>query len=316
MPEMVTLGETMVLFTPRATGPLRYVTQFDRTIGGAESNVAIGLARLGHSTGWVSRLGNDEFGRYVLSFIRGEGVDTSRVITDATAPTAVYFKERREEGENRVFYYRKGSAASRMQPEDLDAEYIQNARILHVTGITPALGENCKETLIHAMAIARAAGVAVSLDPNIRLKLWNATAARETLLELIPEVDILLPGREEAELLLGPGTPEEHAHQFLALGVKQVVLKLGPEGSLVASAQGMERVPGFRVKRVVDPIGAGDGFAAGYLAGWLRGWSPVECARIANACGALATQVTGDIEGLPSMDEVRLYMEGTQAVTR
>jgi len=316
MPEMVTLGETMVLLTPKATGPLRYVTQFDRTMAGAESNVAIGLARLGHSTGWVSRLGNDEFGQYVLSFIRGEGVDTSRVIVDADAPTAVFFKERREEGENKVFYYRKGSAASRLQPEDLDEAYMKSARVLHVTGITPALSENCKATLVRAMAIAREAGVAVSLDPNIRLKLWSAAAARETLLSLISGVDLFLPGQEEAELLLGPGTPEEHAEKFLALGVKQVVLKLGPEGSMVASTNGVQRVPGFRVKRVVDAIGAGDGFAAGYLAGWLRGWAPVECARIANACGALATQVTGDIEGLPSMEEVRRFMDGSQGVTR
>lgn len=316
MPEMVTLGETMVLMTPRATGPLRYVAQFERTIGGAESNAAIGLARLGHSTGWVSRLGNDEFGKYVLSFIRGEGVDTSRVTIDPEAPTAVYFKERREEGENQVFYYRKGAAASRMQPEDLDEAYIASARILHVTGITPALSESCKATLVRAMEIARKHGVAVSLDPNIRLKLWDAATARATLLTLIPGVDIFLPGQEEAELLLGPGTPEEHAQQFLVMGVKQVVLKLGPEGCLVASARGMQRVPGFKVKRVVDPIGAGDGFAAGYLAGWLDGQNAVACACIANACGALATQVTGDIEGLPSMEEVRRFIEGTSCIMR
>lgn len=316
MPEMVTLGETMVLFTPKATGPLRYSPQFDRTAGGAESNVAIGLARLGHSTGWISRLGRDEFGKYVLSFIRGEGVDTSRVRFDPAAPTAVYFKERREEGESRVFYYRKGSAASRLCPDDLDRDYLASARVIHLTGITPALSESGHATVRQAMQIAREAGVAVSFDPNIRLKLWDAATARQVLLDLIPGVDLLYPGKEEAELLLGKATPEEHARQFLAMGVKQVVLKLGPAGCLVANSEGMQRVDGYPVRRVVDPIGAGDGFAAGYLAGWLNGWDPVRCARVANTCGALATQVTGDIEGLPTMDEVEAFITGRHQLTR
>lgn len=316
MPEMVTLGETMVLLTPRVTGPLRYCPQFDRTAGGAESNVAIGLTRLGHTAGWISRLGDDEFGKYVLTFLRGEGLDLSRVHFDPEAPTAVYFKERREEGESRVFYYRKGSAASRLSPEDLDPLYIASARVLHLTGITPALSESGHATVVRAMAIAREAGVAISFDPNIRLKLWSAQQARETLLALLPGVDLLYPGREEAELLLGPGSPEEHARRFLEMGVTQVVMKLGPEGCLVANPDGMQRVAGYPVRRVIDPIGAGDGFAAGYLAGWLNGWDPVRSAQVANACGALATQVTGDIEGLPTMEEVDAFIAGRSVVTR
>lgn len=316
MPEMVTLGESMVLFTPNLSGPLRYATQFDRTVGGAETNVAIGLARLGHSTGWISRLGNDEFGKLLLSFVRGEGVETSRVTFDPSAPTAIYFKERREEGESRVFYYRKGSAASRITPGDLDRAYIASARLLHLTGITPALSESAQATLREAMQIAREEGVAISFDPNIRLKLWDTETARRTLLELIQGVDLLFPGREEAELLLGPGSPEEHAGQFLAMGVKQVILKLGAEGCLIATPTGMERVAGYPVGRVVDPIGAGDGFAAGYLAGWLKGWEPTRCAQLANACGAMATQVRGDIEGLPTLEEAEAFMNGRGVLTR
>lgn len=176
---------------------------------------------------------------------------------EGAARRDVEIKERREEGESREFYYRRGSAASGLEPGDLDEAYLQSARVLHVTGITPALSESCKATVLRAVAVAREAGVAVSLDPNIRLKLWDVETARRMLLELLRDVDIFLPGRQEAELLLGPGTPEEHARQFLDLGAKQVAVKLGPEGSLVATAEGSERVPGFPVKRVVDPIGAG-----------------------------------------------------------
>lgn len=316
MPEVVTLGETMVLFIPRTVGALRQAAQFDRSIGGAESNVAIGLARLGHTSGWISRLGDDEFGHYIISVIRGEGVDTSRVIWDSENPTAVFFRERREEGPIRVFYYRHGSAASRLSPDDIDPDYIAGAKVLHVTGITLAISASCREAVFRAISIARKAGVAVSFDPNIRLKLWDRDTARDTILRLLSRVDIFLPGLEEAEILVGPGKAEDLARKFVELGAGLVVLKLGPDGCLVASEGYLQHVPGFSVKRVVDPVGAGDGFAAGFLAGWLRGWEPVACGRLANACGALATQVIGDIEGLPTQEEVDAFMKGYEDVVR
>lgn len=171
MPEVVTLGETMVMMNPVTSGPLQYINQFTKQIGGAESNFAIGVVRLGHTAGWISKLGKDELGKYVLSFIRGEGVDTSRVKFTADAPTGLFFKERRKFGESKVYYYRKGSAASLMGPEDLDPEYISSAKYLHITGITPALSESCHLAVKEAIKIAKNHGVKVCFDPNIRLKL-------------------------------------------------------------------------------------------------------------------------------------------------
>jgi 2-dehydro-3-deoxygluconokinase len=316
MLDVVTFGETMVLMSPEISGPLRYVNRFMKQIGGAESNFAIGIVRLGHKAGWISKLGNDEFGKYIVSFIRGEGVDTSRVKFDSEAPTGVYFKERREWGESKVYYYRKGSAASRLTPMDLDFEYIGSAKYLHITGITPALSESCYQTTKEAIKIAKSKGVKIILDPNIRLKLWTKERAREVILELASKADIILPGVGEGEILVGENEPERIAEKFLELGIGIVVVKLGKQGAYYATASENKYVTGFHVERVVDTIGAGDGFAAGFVAGLLKGYSLEKAVRLANAVGAIVTTVIGDVEGLPTMDEVLVFMGEKDGIDR
>lgn len=327
MPDVVALGETMVLLVPTTSGPLRYANTFTRHIGGAESNLCIGLVRLGRSAGWISRVGDDEFGRYVVNTIRGEGVDTSRVRVDAEAPTGVFFKERRELGESRVYYYRRGSAASRMRPSDLDEAYIRSAKVLAVSGITPALSPSCRETVFAAMDIARAAGVLVAFDPNVRLKLWTADEARPVLADMARRSDWVLAGQDEAELITGEAEPERSAATFLAWGSRLAVIKLGAAGCLVAGGEaaedaggeadrGPQRVPGVTLPRVVDPIGAGDGFGAGFIAATLDGLPPVEAGRLANAVGAFATTVVGDIEGLPTRAELERFLGSRADVAR
>lgn len=312
MPDVIAIGETMVLFAPLGDGPLRYVHHFEKRIAGAESNVLIGLARLGHQTGWISRLGADEFGHFVLNTIRGEGVDVSRVRFCDTAPTAVYFKERRSLGTGQVYYYRKGSAASTMTPDDLDVDYIQSARILLGSGITPALSESCKMTLSTAVDLAREAGIAFVFDPNVRLKLWPEDEARATLLSFVERATIVLPGQEEAEFLTGEQDPVRSGRILKNMGPDMVVMKLGARGALVITDEDEIEVPGFPVSRVVDPIGAGDAFAAGLIAGLLEGLPPHEAAHIGNACGAFAVTVPGDVEGLPSRDEIDKLMHQAQ----
>lgn len=313
MPEVVAIGETMVLFTPAADGPLRYVHQFHKGIGGAESNVCIGLARLGHTSGWISRVGDDEFGRFVLASIRAEGVDVAHVRVDSDAPTAVYFKERRALGGGSVYYYRKGSAASRLQPEDIDSDYIASARVLVGSGITPALSQSCRDTLQQAIRMAKAAGALFVFDPNLRLKLWPEDEARRVLRSLIEQADIVLPGQEEAEFLTGERDPVAAGRLIRAMGPRQVVVKVGAEGAWVLSEGGEVHVPGFPVERVVDPVGAGDAFASGYIAGLLEGLSPTESARLGNACGAFTTGVPGDIEGLPERGDVDALLRDISA---
>lgn len=303
--DVVTLGESMVLLLAEQPGPMREATTFRRYIAGAESNLAIGLSRLGHAAGWFSRVGDDEFGRALVFRIRGEGVDTSHVMSDASAPTGLVIRERREVGPIEQVYYRRGSAASRLSPDDLDSTYVGSARFLHLTGITPALSQSCRETVFAAADVARTAGVRVVLDPNYRSKLWDPAEAREVLRSLASYCDILLPGMDEAQLLTGLTDPEMAARELRGLGPQLVVIKLGAQGALAHGPDGeVTRVPAVHVERVVDPVGAGDAFAAGLLSGFLRGFELAEALGLANRCGALAMMSPGDMEALPRWAEV------------
>lgn len=302
--DVVTLGETMVLFTPTNAGPMRYTDNYSSYVAGAESNVAIGLARLGVNAGWMSRLGDDEFGKKIRAFVRGEGVDTSKVIFDEMADTGLFFKEKLSPGEWRVKYYRKHSAASQMHPEDVDESYIAQAKFLHVTGITPALSESCYETVLTAIDYAKKHNVLVIFDPNLRRKLWPEERAREILLELVSKADIVLPGIEEAAFLFGNASPEVLAKKFYEHGSSVVVMKLGKEGAYYLDQDTEGYKAGFDVSEVIDPVGAGDGFSAGFLSGLLDGLDLAESVKRANAVGALVTMSAGDVEGLPEKNRL------------
>jgi 2-dehydro-3-deoxygluconokinase len=312
MLDVVTMGEAMIQMAPRQTGLLRHARAFERYVGGAESNVAIGLARLEHEVGWISRVGADEFGACVQSTIRGEGVDTSQVIRDEEAPTGVYFKEQRRADHTRVYYYRDGSAASRLGPSDLDPDYIGRAEYLHLTGITPALSDHCREATWEALRIADERDVAVSFDPNVRRKLWSEAEARATLRDMVPAVHTLLTGAGEAALLTGEDDPRRAARALRDLGPTQVVVRLGAEGALGLGPNGFAQRPAIEVKPV-DVVGAGDAFTAGYLSGQLRGHSIEQSLRIGNVAGGLATTVQGDCEGIPTREEVRAYLDTPDA---
>ncbi|MCM3440456.1 sugar kinase [Metabacillus halosaccharovorans] len=302
--DVVTLGESMVVFTPISDGFMRNASQFTKKIGGAESNVAVGLARLGHKVGWISKLGDDEFGKAVLASLKGENVDISQVIFDSEAPTGIYFKEPRRQNSTRVYYYRKGSAASKLSPTDLNHDYLSKAKYLHITGITPALSESCKETVFEAIRLAKQHGSTIVFDPNLRTKLWDEETARGTLLKMSKEADIVLPGVAEGEFLFGESDPHKLGQLFLGQGAKVVVLKMGAEGAYFFTEKESALIPGFPVNQVVDPVGAGDGFAAGFLSGLLDGLELGKAVERANAVGALVTMVNGDVDGLPERDEV------------
>lgn len=308
--DVVTLGETMVLFTPETTGLMRYAKHFSTKVAGAESNVAIGLARLGHRAGWMSRIGDDEFGRMVLSFIRGEGVDVTGVQLDAEAPTSLFFKEKLAPGDFRVQYYRKHFAASKMAADDLDEDYIANAQYLHITGITPALSASCRETVLRAIEIANKYEVRVVFDPNLRRKLWDEGVARETLLQIAAKADIVLPGIDEAQFLFGNGEVQTLAEKFIDHGASTVVVKLGAQGAYYIDSSDKGTVSGLPVETVMDPVGAGDGFAAGFLSGLLDGLSVKSSVQRANAVGAMVTLVEGDVEGLPDKGRLSQFIRG------
>jgi 2-dehydro-3-deoxygluconokinase len=305
---VVTAGETMVLVVPSSPGRLRHATDVTLSIGGAESNVAIGLARLGIPASWVSVLGEDEPGELVLHRVRAEGVDTTAVRRVPDRPTGLYLREE-VAGALRVYYYRRGSAASTLAPGVFDVSVLDGAAFLHLTGITGALSPECAEFLAWAAKAAGEAGVQVSYDVNYRSRLWEPAAARAVTEALLPHVDVLLVGDEEAAALWG-WDEQACLERFPDAGPPEVVVKLGARGCAAVVDGERLTAPGFPVRQV-DPIGAGDAFAAGYLAATVWGAAPEQRLRTANAMGAFCVQNLGDYEGLPSRRELASFLDQT-----
>lgn len=300
----------MAMFSPDTMGKMRYASQYSRKFAGAETNVAIGLQRLGFQTGWISRVGDDEFGKGLIHFVRGEGVDVSQVQADSRAPTGLYFKEIRHEQDVYVYYYRAGSAASKMTAADIQEAYIAQAKYLHITGITPALSESCFQAVLQAVQFAKKHHVLVVFDPNIREKLWNSKEqARERLLQVAEQADIILPGVSEARYLLGDASLEQYAQHFLEKGSRMVIVKEGSKGAHFFTKDVHGFVPSYPVERVVDPIGAGDGFATGVISGLLEELTLEDAVKRGNGIGAIVTTVNGDVEGLPDRDELARFTQ-------
>jgi len=313
VPGVVTLGEVMALFAPLEALPLAHVRRFELRVGGAEANTGIALVRLGVSCGWISRLGDDGLGRAVLRELRGEGLDVSRVTLDPARPTGLYVKELLPFQQSRVYYYRRGSAASALSPDDVDPDYLRGARWLHLTGITPALSPSARAAVERAFELARELGIPTSFDPNLRLKLWTLEEARAVLLPMLARADVVLAGDEELALLMGEEDEERALAGARALGMPTLVVKQGGKGALVATEAGELRVPAFPVEQIVDTIGAGDGFDAGFIAARLGGLDLAEAARWGHAVAAHALGVRGDWEGFPTLAELRAFLAGRSA---
>lgn len=312
--DIITFGETMALMMPNRAGGIEHAKSFDSSFGGAESNLAIGLARLGVSAGWFGRLGNDPLGRMILKGIRGEGVDVSRAQLVDDEPTGLMLRDITW-GRSSVYYYRKLSAASRMQPSQLDEPYIAKAKLLHVTGITPALSDSCKETVLEAVRIARKHGVKISFDPNLRLKLWTMEEARPILLSLAEQADYYLPGYDELQLLYDTDDFDTIVAELRKLKAVSIVKGAGNE-TLIVEKDRIDRVPFFPVKQVVDTVGAGDGFCAGFLSGVVRGQSHLEAVRLGSLVGSLVVQGAGDWESLPPLAMVEAELGQRKHVER
>ncbi|WP_114496371.1 sugar kinase [Fontibacillus phaseoli] len=293
---------------------LEYSPGLEMSFGGAESNVAIGLARLGISAGWFGRLGNDPVGRRIFKAIRGEGVDMSSVLFADDAPTGLMMREKVGDRSS-VYYYRKYSAASAMRPEHLNEAYIANAEILHITGITAALSNTCRDTVFRAVKLAKKHGTKVSFDPNLRMKLWSAEEARPVLLALAEQADYYLPGLDELRLLYQSESLDELFPELNKLSAVKII-KGGPNVTYLLEQGKLTEVPYFQVKNVVDSVGAGDGFCAGFLAGLIEGHSNEEAIRLGNLVGSKVIQAPGDWEGLPAREEVEASLAGRGHVER
>ncbi len=316
MPELLTIGETMAAFAPRENGPLCYIHDFTLRAAGSESNVAAGVCKLGHTAGWISRLGGDGLGRFILNAVRADGVDASHVPVVEGERTGAMVKEMSAGGETSVYYYRDGSAFSHYTPEMLDEGYLADCRVLYLTGITPLLGEGCLQAVQRALQAARAAGAMIAFDPNIRLKLWAGRDCAPLIRGLMLQSDIALLGVDEAQRLLGTGSPKEICEILFREGrVRMVAIKNGDQGAWAA-------VPGelYPIKphpcRCIDPVGAGDSFNAGFLCGVLEEAPVLRCGEMGAVCGALATQTVGDTEGQPTRRQLDSILQNSDAVYR
>jgi 2-dehydro-3-deoxygluconokinase len=305
--DVVTFGESMVLFAPPARETLENASAYHASIGGAESNCAIGLARLGYSVRWVSRLGRDPFGARVLKTIRGEGVDVSRVEMCDSAPTGLMFKEPGPGNTTRVFYYRRQSAAAALRTEQFDS---LSAKYLFVTGITPALSESNRKLTFDLVKRFRAAGTKVVFDPNMRFRLWSAKEARVVFLELARNCDVLIPSLAEAEIMTGLNGEELMLDALRSAGPPQVVLKAGDKGAWYADGAEHGFCPCHPVPEI-DPVGAGDAFCAGVLSGLLDGQPLRDAVTRGAALGAFCVSTFGDYHGLPDRAGLKAFMEGS-----
>lgn len=315
---LVTLGETMGLLNPTDIGPLHHAPAFRMTVAGSESNVAIAARRLGVPATWIGKVGADDVGDLIERELRAEDVRTLG-LRAADAPTGLMLKTRRVGQMTSVTYYRTNSAGAQLEPADLDEELIASAAVLHLTGITPALGPGPAAAVRAAIDIAHAHDVPVSFDVNYRARLWSAREAGAVLRDLVKQVDVLFAGEEEAALLSADTgraapTPDELAREVAELGPGQVVIKRGARGCVALIDGHWHHLEALKVHSV-DPVGAGDAFVGGYLAELVSGRDAATRLATATAAGAFAVTVAGDWEGLPHRHELAL-LTNTDDVVR
>lgn len=316
MPDLVTLGELCAVFVAKDIGRMRYCHEYIVRPGGAEATVAVGVKRLGFDAGWISVLGKDELGIQLRNLMRGEGVDVSYVKLQEGMNTGIFLRERLPGGNARHIYYRHDSAFTSISPDILNEDYIGSAKFLHLSGITAALSESAQATMWRAIEIARAKGVTVVYDPNIRLNLWSKEEAREATERFLEAADIVLPGLEDLQMLYGQIAVGDALEKLRALGCNRFVLKSGVKEVLVQDEDRLESVSIELINSPVDLMGAGDAFAAGLLGGLLRGRSLTGSARLGNLVARSAIQMPGNIESLPTWEEVSRQLTGEVVYNR
>lgn len=320
---VLTLGETMGLFTGGRIGSLAHVSDAHVGIGGAETNVAVSLSRLGVPATWVGRVGDDSLGKRVVREIRGEGVDV-RAPLDPEAATGLMLKELTGQGTARVYYYRAGSAGSRLAATDVPADLVESVGLVHLTGITPLLSDSAREACLAVVQRARAARVRVSVDVNYRSTLAPPHVAAEVLGELVAEADLVFGSPEElvhvapggvaddfgSGVVSGPEAIGAFARALDPTGAREIVVKRGADGASTYVGGSVVHAAGHSID-VVDTVGAGDAFVAGYLSGDVQGWSAKEKLACANACGAVMCTMPGDWEAAPTPAEIAAFL-GTE----
>ncbi|MCG8515092.1 MAG: sugar kinase [Halanaerobiales bacterium] len=314
--DVVSVGETMVTFVPDKVGRLRAAERFHKFAGGAETNTLIGLQRLGYLTRWISLLGNDEFGKFVLSRTRGEGIDVSSVSLIPQVKTGLLFLERNMIEDCRSVYYRNDSAYQRLSPEYIDESMLKDTKILYLTGITPVLNSSCLAATVKVMELAREKGIKVVFDPNVRLKLVDIPRARSLLIPLLKKSNIVMPNLGELQLLFPEKSLSEIAEQLLNSDVEILVVKKGKRGAIAYTKDLSREAKAYQLPKLASSIGAGDAFNAGFIAGLLDQQGLESCLTMGTAMGALACMGFASYEMLPSRSELNNFLAGRAEIIR
>lgn len=303
------VGEPMGLFIACEEGKLSDINSYSFAVAGAELNVAVGMARLGQKVGYYTKLGDDPFGRRVLDVLRKNKISTELIMLSGEKPTGMMLKSKVSEGDPDIFYFRKNSAASTINADDIMALDLEGYHAVHMTGITPAISESAKEAVFALIWRAKNRGIRLSFDPNLRPMLWqNAQNMRETIHSIAFQSDLFLPGIKEVVQLTGILEPEAAAEFYLNRGVRAIVIKLGANGAYYDDGSNHGYVSGYKIEKIVDTVGAGDGFAAGVLSGLDEGLSLRQAVQWGNAVGALQLTCAGDNEGLPTRRQLETFI--------
>lgn len=311
MKSTLLIGEPMGLLAARETGPFDEVSSWDFFTAGAEMNVAIGISRLGQPVSYITKLGTDPFGSKIIKALQANGIDTSLITFSDDRKTGFMLKSRADEGDPEIYYYRKGSAASTLNTDDIEKLDLTDADWIHATGITPALTEETRSAIRRLEKKAHEEGLKFSFDPNLRPQLWNSTQEMADFMnEMAAKSDIFMPGIKECEICIGKTDPEEAAQTYLDQGCPCVIIKLGGDGAYYATKTESGYVPGFKVENIVDTVGAGDGFAAGVVSALKEGLPLDQAVLRGNAIGAIQLTSKSDNEGLPTREELDAFMAG------
>ena len=304
--DLIALGEPLLEFYGQKSGPLKLVQLFERGWGGDTSNLTVAFARLGGNAGYITRIGDDDFGKSFIDLWKKEKIDTSNVKISKGEYTGIYFIAYNNGHE--FTYYRKASAASRLSFKDINENYIAIAKIFHSSGISEAISRSCREAVLKTAKLAKSKGAIFSFDINYRPKLWPPEIATDYINKTIKLADIIFPSLEDLRLLYGLGKPEKLSRQILKKGPQIVVVKLGSEGCLITTKKASLKVSGFNVQ-AVDPTGAGDAFGGAILYGFLKNWDIEKMAVFANAVGALTSCGKGAVQPIPKKKEADAFIK-------
>lgn len=315
MSEVITIGEPLALFAAEGTEEIdkeiKDVDHFKKFLAGAEVNVCVGVSRLGHSVQYVTKLGEDPFGMFIKESLDKESIGTKYISSTNKFFTGFQLKSKVSNGDPKIFYFRRNSAAANFDVDDLKGLDLNGVKHIHLTGIFLALSLSSRKASHKLIELAKENNIRITFDPNLRPQLWSS---KEEMISTINDIafksDVVMPGVSEGLILTGSDKPEEIADFYLNKGAKIVIVKLGTKGAFVKSKDEKHTVSGFKVEKVVDTVGAGDGFAVGVISGMLEGLSLEAAVKRGNAIGAMAVMSPGDNDGYPTREKLEKFLNG------